>query len=224
MSRPIAAIEPRITGYRIDICDAESCERFLAWLLGDSTDIPAGCADAEDVQWSLAHCDDGVTWGRYDTDAGRWVLGNEVAPKISPLIRREALQELRIFGRHHEIMIWRTDTGLRGRILREAEPEIDRTDETNPLRPSDEPRILRGNIVHRDNKTGTGFTHITDDTGAEQVVPVTVTNEDFDFRRERRQPLRLHLRHYYGQDPCTGAVRIVATRLVELVRKTDHDD
>ena len=212
MSPTDTAREPRAAGCQIERLDAEACDRYLAWLLGDSSSSPPDRDQAANLVWALAHCDDGVTWGRYDTGEHRWALGSEVAPDVSPPIRREALQELRIFDEKREALIWRTEAGLRGRIIREAE----HFDTADSLCPSDERRILRGDRVHRNDAINAGFTHIADQTGAQQVVPSTITNEDFGARRDRRQPLCLHLRHYYEQDPETGAVRIVATRLVKL--------
>lgn len=183
-------------------------DAYLAWLLGgQQAAIPE---DATGLVWALAHCDDGVTWGRYAVpDAPSWNFGNQFFPDVSPAIQRESLQELRIFGKKAEVLIWRTDSGLRGRMLRESDPPADRNDVSDPLRPSDESRIVRGDECLETPQSG--FAHVADRTGAEQVIPLEVSDQQLQKRL-----IRLCVRHYYEQDRESGAVRIAATRLVDL--------
>jgi CRISPR-associated protein (TIGR03984 family) len=75
----------------------------------------------------------------------------------------------------------------------------------------DESRILLGDRLLETPKGG--FSRVGSPTGAEQVVPVELSEDLF---HESRWPLRLHVRHYLEADDETGAVRIAATRLVEL--------
>jgi len=197
---------PSIAGCSISPVDQAGCERVVAWLLGDKGSAPNNLGIG--FAWALAHSDDGVTWGRFDEEAGRWRLGHDAVPEVSPPIRPEALQQLRVFGDGGEVLIWRTDDGLRGRLIKDAEPGRPR-DETDPLRPSDELRILRGDRVRED--AGGDFTRVTDATGAEQVLPLAL-----DEAQLRRRKVRLHVRHYWVQDEDNGTVRIAVTRLVRL--------
>jgi len=201
-----AETSPILAGAELSALDSAACHRYVAWLLGEETTAPKG---APEVDWALAHSDDGVTWARYDAGANAWRMGNQVAPDVSPPIRRESLQELRLFAEIGEVLIWRTDEGLQGRVLRDGDPAVDPGDTSNPLRPSDDSRILRGGhlVAQRDHD----FTHVGDRTGAEQVVPLAVTGEQL-----RMGQVRLAARHYYEADEETGAVRIAATRLVKL--------
>jgi len=193
--------------------NAETCERYLDWLLAkDAVAAPEG---ATGLDRALAHCDDGVTWGRFDASAKVWRLGNQAAPEVSPPLRLETLQELRLFGEAGEVLIWRTEEGPRGRSLREGPRPADGSDDSDPLRPMDESRILRGDRVVEQYRYG--FTQIGDRAGAAQVVPLEVTAEQLQERR-----LRLQVRHYYEQDPESGAVRIAATRLVTLTSGGIH--
>ncbi|MBI2567945.1 MAG: hypothetical protein HYV63_13015 [Candidatus Schekmanbacteria bacterium] len=203
---------PLLAGCELSTLDSAVCQRWLAWLLGDSNVAPEG---APGLHWALAHCDDGVTWGRYDADAKVWRLGNQVAPEVSPPIHRESLLELRLFGETSEVLIWRTDAGLVGRVIREGDPAPGPGDISNPLRPSDDSRILRGGhvVAQRDHD----FTRVGDQTGAEQVLPLAVTAEQL-----RTGQVRLAARHYYEADAETGAVRITATRLVTLTSGGTH--
>lgn len=202
----MSAAMPTIAGCRIAPVGRAVCKQVVAWLLGKSgvapEDLRAGCV------WVLAHSDDGVTWGRFDRQAGRWRLGHEAAPEVSPPIRLEALQELRVFGTGGEVLIWRSDDGLRGRFLEDTEPD-GTADDTDPMRPSDELRIVRGDRV-RAGADG-GFTRVTDGTGAEQVLPIAL-----DESQLRQHEVRLHVRHYWAQNAEDGTVRIAVTRLVDL--------
>jgi CRISPR-associated protein (TIGR03984 family) len=195
-----------IAGCRIAPINREDCEQVVAWLLGKRgsapEDLGAGFA------WVLAHSDDGVTWGRFDGEAGRWRLGHDAVPDVSPPIRPEALQELRLFGDGGEVMIWRSDEGLRGRLLEDAKGDSPR-DEADPLRPSEELRIVRGDRIRAD--AGGGFTRVTDATGAEQVLPIAL-----DDAHLRQHKVRLHVRHYWAQNAEDGTVRIAVTRLLKL--------
>lgn len=202
-----------LAGCDLTPLDSPTCERYISWLLGEeNTAVPE---EASGLVWALAHCDDGVTWGCYDAAARAWRLGNQVAPEVSPPIRSETLQELRLFGEDGEVLIWRTDAGFQGRVLREADPAADRNDEANPLRPLDESRVLRGALVVAQCEHG--FTHIGDGTGAEQVLPLAVSNEQL-----RNAQIRLNVCHYYESDADTGAVRIAATRFVTLTTGGSH--
>ncbi len=204
-----------LAGCDLASLDSSTCERYVSWLLGEEN--AAAPEEASGLVWALAHCDDGVTWGRYDAVARAWRLGEHVAPEVSPPVRSETLQELRLFGEGGEVLIWRTDAGLWGRVLRETDPVADRDDEANPLRPSNESRILRGGrvIAQCDND----FTHVGDGTGAEQVLPLAASEEQL-----RAAQVRLEVRHYYEEHAKTGAVRIAATRLVKLTSGDDHGD
>lgn len=198
---------PILSGGELSTLDSIACQRYLAWLLDDrEATVPE---EAIRLDWALAHCDDGVTWGRYDTGEQLWRLGNQVAPEISPPIRRDSLQELRLFSEAGEVLIWRTDAGLRGRVLREG-------DTSDPL-PLVDPRILRGDHVIA--PCDHDFTHVGDRAGAEQVLPLAVTTEQL-----RTGQVCLAVRHYYESDAKTGAVRLAATRLVAIKLGGHHGD
>ena len=194
-----------LRGCKIEPLDSKACEHWLAWLNGESGDGPP---NASGLVWAVAHSDEGVTWGRYDGDQRSWHLGNQCHPEISPPIRRTALQELRIFGTAAEVLIWKADEDLRGRLI--GDTSVARASEDlDPLRPSEESRMVRGDRVA--DVSGSGFSRLVDRAGAEQVIPIAV-NED----QLRERKVRLLVKHYYEQDQETGAVRVAATRLVKL--------
>lgn len=192
-----------VAGCDIAPMESAECETYLRWLAGE--DGPAAPAGATDFTSALAHCDDGVTWGKWDAAENRWRTGNEAFSKISPLVRRETLQELRLFGEAGEVLIWRTEAGFRGRKLRDRDEAVPES-----LRPDTEDRILRGDFVRE--KLADGFSCIADLAGAEQVVPMEVSEGALKTRR-----VRLQVRHYFQRDEQnTGAVRVAATRLVGI--------
>lgn len=51
----------RLEGCHIAPLDQEGCRAVLEWVAGGVK--PAECGD---VDWLLAHCRDGVTWGRFE--------------------------------------------------------------------------------------------------------------------------------------------------------------
>lgn len=198
---------PDLAGCELSVLDPTACDEYLAWLLGREYAAPPEGALA--LHWALAHCDDGVTWGRYDRGTGVWRLGSEVAPGISPPIREESLQELRLFGETGEVLIWRGEDGLAGRELRDGVVARETGETPDPLRPSDEARVLGGNTVR--SRLPHDFTHVADGAGAEQILPLSVTTEQLQGKE-----VRLVVRHYYEEDEETGTVRVTATRLVKL--------
>lgn len=198
---PVINGNQRIAGCRISPLDEAACQRYLGWLAGE-TDRPDG---ADGIAWALGHFDDGVTWGRWDRETTSWATGHDVAPDVSPAIRVTTLQELRFFGDGREVLIWRTPMGLRGREV----TETDDLKEGAALAPVDESRILRGAHVQRE--LDPGFTHVADGTGARQVLPMRVTDQQL-----RSQSARLLVRHYFERDDGTGTVRVALTRLVAL--------
>lgn len=194
--------ERALAGAELETLDSAKCERALAWLLGEESqppELPGG------LKWALAHCDDGVTWGRWDAAEGRWLLASGVKPDVSPRPARGRLQQLRLFGPEAEVFIWRDGEELLGRVLKDA----DALPAEDPLRPSKENRILLGDHVLE--SLPNGFTHVGDRAGQHQVLPLAVGDEQLQTRRAR-----LSVRHYWQQDPESGAVRVAATRLVDV--------
>ena len=68
-------------------------QALLAWVKGEGLLIN----EATGTQWLLAHCDDGVVWGR--CEQGKWQLSSGPFPDVSPELSAENLQQLRLFGK-----------------------------------------------------------------------------------------------------------------------------
>ncbi len=178
---------------------------LLTWVRGK------GCAVAEaaDTRWLLAHCDDGVVWGRYDTTQGNWMLSSGPFPNISPELREDNLQQLRLFGEDREVLIWRAENDFQGRILQDEEDP-----DEEELHPQIEARILVGDRRLVDPKDN--FTLVGDAAGSRHAVPICCKAEDFEKQGRPYWPLRLEVKHYLTQDQDTGVVRVTTSRLVKV--------
>jgi hypothetical protein len=182
--------DTRVAGARIIPIDAEQASAWLNWLNGSGP--PS--TETHGVRFVLAHSDSGVTWGYLD-EQRQWKLGAVVDPGLCPVPTAKSLHELRLFGNTAEVLIWRSDDGVKGRVL--ADDDGIGFDATAPLRPMNEGRRLRGECREmRDS-----FKRYVDAGGAQHLAP-----ESF--------PEEFSVRHYFEQDLATGAVRIAATRLV----------
>ncbi|MCZ7664444.1 MAG: CRISPR-associated protein Csx19 [Thermoleophilia bacterium] len=187
----------RVEGCEIDRIDGAVSKAWLDHVLGRAA-APIALGDPA---WLLCHCDDGVTWGRFE--GGVWRLGSTVFQDLCPHPSALVLLELRVFSAVAEVLIWRADDGLRGRILRDsAAPMKDVS-----CLPHDEERLL---VSGRAGEHQNGFTRVGDGTGAEQALPFRVTEGS-----AHSWP-RLRVRHYFARDNESGSVRVVATRLVEV--------
>ncbi len=187
----------RLEGCRIDRLDHIASVAWLNFVLGrGGSPLPM-----DGATWILCHCDDGVTWGRIDSSASR--LGSTVFPDLCPVPSEMNLREMRVFCRDAEVLVWRVEVGLCGRVLRDSTPPI--TD--GPLAPYDEGHLLLGRVVveYRD-----GFTRVGDGTGSEHAVPIRIVED-----ASAAWPM-LSMRHYFAQDARSGRVRIAVTRLMEV--------
>lgn len=194
----------RIQGCTIEPLDRQTSLAVLDWVAGGTA--PAGCDHG--FTWLLAHCRDGVTWGRRENS--RWRLSSEPFPDLCPAVSRDNLLEMRLFGEKGEIMLWRSDEEFQGRrLVDEPHQPVD-----SPTRPDDETRILMGDRLLEGPKQG--FSRVTTAAGTQQAVPLECTERDF---KSGHWPLRVRVRHYFEHEPQTGAVRVAASRLVHVFRE-----
>jgi len=194
----------KVFGCDIQPLDRDTCYNLVT-SLRDPQDQKAG--------WLLAHCDDGVAWGRKDNDG--WRFAPHSFRRYSPEITPVNLQQLRIFNEREEILIWRQEAGFLGRRL------SDSASPSKILEPFSENWIVLGDRILEGPDAG--FTLIADKTGSRQAVPLECTDRDFDGKRP---PLTLAVKHYFsidssdnGKSDATGVVWISATRLVALTKE-----
>jgi len=198
--------QEKLEGCTIETLDNEKCRAYLNWVI----DGVVLSKSLKNIPWLLAHCHDGVTWGRFDNVLKDWLLSSTPFPILCPRISESNLLEIRLFGSVHEILIWRTENGFSGRCLSDKQ-ELDNND---PCRPDDETRILLGDRVLEPSKNG--FTRVGTARGLQQALPLECTDKDFTGGH---WPLRLKMRHYFEQDDETGAVRVNASRLVNIFKE-----
>ncbi|MCS6884912.1 MAG: CRISPR-associated protein Csx19 [Acidobacteriota bacterium] len=178
---------------KIEQLDNRESKFWLDWILGysDKTAVNAPV-------WLLAYCESGVTWGKYE--AARWHLGSELFPDLCPRPTPTSLLEARIFWSEAEVLIWQARGCLRGRVLKDV------TDGDLWTQPEDELRLLiAGKVLERRSS----FSHVLAVTGQEQALPLIIT--------PARSWPRLRVRNYFEVDETTGAIRVAATRLVEVL-------
>jgi CRISPR-associated protein (TIGR03984 family) len=195
-------------GCRVETLDERRCKDVLEWLSGAARPTVV----SGDVYWLLAHCRDGVTWGFFDRDTSLWRVSSNPFPDLCPQVSEANVIRLRLFGPDEETLIRRVDEGFTGRRLLD-EPSADRN---APTSPEDEIRVLLGDRMLDGPKDG--FTRVATASGMEHAVPMQCSPEDF---KGGRMPLRLKVRNYFSQDPSTGAVRVVAGRLLNVFKVTE---
>ena len=128
----------------------ESCLEYFNWILNK------GAKQECRMSWLLAHCDDGVTWGRLEN--GKWLLASEYFPDIAPVPSRHNIQQIRIFGRESEVLIWRSEGSFAGRKIKDVAFNAEKY-----LKPWCESQILLGTRL---KETSSGFSLVADSTGA----------------------------------------------------------
>lgn len=157
------------------------------------------------LEYFLAHADDGIIWGYFDTD-DNLVTPTEPEELFSnfrfPLFRYETLQQCRVFGKNEEILVWKGDTGLKARLVKDH-------DDTKFIK---EEQILWGTQVEQ---VKSGFTLVSDGSqGLHHAIPLT--DIEFDSSRPLVRPLRLLVNHYIHFSQVTGVARIYLSRLVSV--------
>lgn len=186
-----------VEGCVVERIDGATSKAWLDHVLGRGA-APSALGEPA---WVLCHCDDGVTWGR--REGSGWLLGSIVFPDLCPRPSELGLLELRIFSAVAEVLIWRDESGLRGRILRDStDPVMDRS-----CSPHDEDELLVSGLV---GEYRNGFTRVGDRMGAEQALPLRVAEGP-----PHAWPC-LRVRHYFQRHEATGSIRVVASRLVEV--------
>lgn len=164
------------------------------------------------LQYLLAHAEDGVIWGKFDKH-GNLTTANppkdflprleELFPNYNlPILRSHTLQQCRIFGEKAEVMLWKVGQNWKARSI-----------EDGYLSKDDyicEKQILWGTQPEEEHKKG--FTLVSDGSqGLKHAVPLT----GITFKGKDSRPLRLQIRHYIDYDE-SGVARIYLSRMVNL--------
>jgi CRISPR-associated protein (TIGR03984 family) len=118
-------------------------------------------------------------------------------PEVSPALRVETVQQLRLFSVHGEVHLWKTQDGFNARVIQDQAVHQD------PSRFYDETQWLYGAA----NQQKSGYTlMIEGEEGLEHAIPLTGSP---GFRAG------LKVRHYVAYDD-QGQAYIPLSRLLEL--------
>lgn len=199
----------------------DDCRSLIGWLAGrnqfsDVSELLSCCGSRLQGKqlWVLAHCDDGVTWGRVSDDT-LLLSCTQVERWSTPEISESNLQQVRVFGDEAELLIWLVDREsgrFRGRVLKDDLSY----GQDDPFRPKDETYLIAATGVAPDGAaTAQGFTVVSDAGGRTQVLPLELSPEDFGANKF---PVGLSVRHYFNQDSESGSARIAGSRLLSLRR------
>lgn len=175
-------------------------ESFLndprAWLALKTSDA---------MPWLLAHADDGVIWGKRQSDSSLKLSSDVFSdekkyPSIAVPLSSKTLQQARIFGPAGEILIWRTEKGFAARRIFEG---------TTPLQDilPDEWHLLWGEPDFRECRDGFCL-YVEGLQGLRHALPV-------EQNPPPNQRARLCVRHYLDYDD-EGQAYISLSRLVNL--------
>lgn len=160
----------------------------------------------DEMPWLLAHADDGVIWGKRQSDRSL-KLSSDVFndekkyPSIAVSLSVKTLQQARIFGPAGEILIWRSEKGFAGRRIFEgsAPPQDTLPDEWHLLWGEPDLREYRDNFC----------LFVEGQQGLRHVLPIDQNPP------QANQRARLCVRHYLAYDD-EDQVYIEMSRLVNL--------
>jgi len=155
------------------------------------------------LRWLLAHCHDGVIWG--ELREGALALSCDLFTERGLTLRLSTLQQARLFGADGELLLWPGPRGTWQITLRRDEPG----DEAHYF---DEQHLLWGTRVLDEKK---GFLQLAE--GVQGIVHTPPITSPPSSAKQNEARARLKVRHYLGEDPTTGMLRVVGGRLVELL-------
>jgi CRISPR-associated protein (TIGR03984 family) len=178
----------------------------------DIIDNPSLCnwlqakAKEYQLQYLLAHADDGVIWGEFRGDENKLVTSgdDDVFPKLAQL-RLCTLQQCRIFGKKAEVMLWKVGQNWKARLIKDE--HLSTEDYIS------EEQILWGTQSEEQPKKD--FTLVSDGSqGLKHAVPLI----NIPFSKDKKnldRPIRLLVHHYIDYDD-SGVAKIYLSRLVDL--------
>lgn len=151
------------------------------------------------LNWLLAHADDGVIWGELRNDGLH--LSGDAFPDISPRLRAVTLQQVRLFGSAAELLLWRDGSiwqsqVIQGRVIQDGAGE--------PCEYYDESHLLWGDRVEEQKD---GFLLLRQGSeGLCHTPPLPQTAQ---------LPAQLLVRHYLAYD-ADGQAYVAFSRLIAL--------
>lgn len=148
------------------------------------------------LNYLLAHADDGVIWGYFNND-GKLIISGEAFDKINVELRVSTLQQLRLFSPKVELLLWRITNNFLARIIAD--------DSQSDASVFHEEHLLWG----KGEKSNLGFCLMVEGTQGFFHAPPLPESEGAD--------IKLKIRHYIDYDDQDQAY-ISKSRLVGLER------
>ena len=155
-------------------------------------------AKTYELQWLLAHVDDGVIWGRIAGE--QLILSSQLDKENTPKLRVETLQQLRLFGPTGELYLWQGDEKWHGRLI---DASVDETEDSFARH-----YLLWGNLEENRNDH---FVLLADGVEGLRHAPPLPAQEF----AAKEQHLALSVRHYLAYDD-DGQAYVAASRLVSI--------
>jgi CRISPR-associated protein (TIGR03984 family) len=149
----------------------------------------------------LLHADDGVIWGRLVGDS--LTTSSDAYEVVATPLRRKTVQQLRLFGAQGELLLWRTNNGMAGRVV-----TTDADTAVGQGNYYDENHLLWGEKTAESVK---GFTLLRE--GARELLHAPPGTG---------QKAKLKVRHYIQCD-ATGQAYVALSRVVALEWTTAND-
>lgn len=157
---------------------------------------------AADDDMLLAHAIDGVIWGRVSNGQPQPLTSHHIDHKISPELRVETLQQLRLFNAERELYLWRDGDGWQARYANEFPDE-------NTQAVLEEYHILWGT---KGTLKKHGFTLLEDGSqGLRHIIPIDASGVN---EKNIRACMRIH--HYLSDNSKTHETRITYSRLAGI--------
>lgn len=207
MSRDIKEYPATMVGdEKIDTtgCEGDDPKGVRRWL-----EQQADAYAPYNLNWLLAHADDGVIWGRIDDDGAlitsyEAARGDAEALAVCPRLRTVTFQQARLFGENGELLLWRDgDRQFRARVIHDVDDSPPEWTEG-----FNEPQMLWGTDGRPIGHDFYFWRH-----GAEGLRHALPFRRGYfsAASREVSTPARLVVRHYLNRK---GFARVVASRLV----------
>ncbi|MEJ5346112.1 MAG: CRISPR-associated protein Csx19 [Chloroflexus sp.] len=146
------------------------------------------------LNWLLAHADDGVIWGKLRNDGLH--LSGDAFPDISPPLRAVTLQQVRLFGSAAELLLWRDGSIWQTRVIQDGAGE--------PCEYYDESHLLWGDRVEERKD---GFLLLRQGSEGLRHTP--------PLPQVAQLPAQLRVRHYLAYD-ADGQAYVAFSRLIAL--------
>lgn len=164
-------------------------------------------ANAYDLRWLLVHADNGIIWGELRN--GALILSCDVFADPGLHLDPLTLQQARLFGETGELRLWQGARGLQASLCQD--------DRGAAIAWIDEDYLLWGT---QSEQVADGFSVLVEGAqGIAHAPPLSASVTE-------RQRARMRVRHYLEED-ADGVVRIVDSRLVELLgpatKEITHD-